>query len=217
MSCCPISTERSGTAWTRGPPMQGSRTGPKTRRMHFGWPARFSLLPRRGSDDHLVVGIEMVEFLAGQLRGGEAVEESAGRENVAERFDVERIPWEDFAEQRRHRRAREGPVPGVLVLLLADSRNPWNRAEHGATWPEDAMERPKCASDVVDQLESLRQDDAIEAFAGKVIFSLLEAAGVGGIRVSQHIEDLALRDAPAAEHVGVERVPDFEDPPPDRR
>src|SRR5436190_21235544 len=79
---------------------------------------------------------------------------------------------------------------------------------------EDSMERSHGSAHVVDVLESLGADDAVEAVRGKLV-TFLEPAGVVGLRAAHHVQHVAAANAIASEHGGVQRLADLEYTPAD--
>ena len=106
----------------------------------------------------------MVELLTIELRVSQTVEEPGGTENVTEDFDGDCLARKQLFKKARQRYVGKGPIP-VLLLRIAviESCDSRDGGEQDSAALEDAMQRPQRRAEIVDVLEGLRQDDAIEA------------------------------------------------------
>ena len=125
-------------------------------------PAGLSRFFRPDGDRDRVSGLMVVEFFLRHFLDREPVEEAYCRQNVPECFDSRvRLP-EHVAKHApgRYPCKRPTPVPAPLrVVGLADSGE--GREEHTSRL-QDSVDGPDRGVEVIDQLERLREDDAIE-------------------------------------------------------
>ena len=163
------------------------------------------------ADDHLVQAVVRVELLGLQVGRREAVQKPRCRQHVPVRARRRR-------SRRRTppRRAAGGasrvvpPLAVLLVLRRRDPRDPGDRREEHAAGREDPVQRRERGANVVDELERLRDDRAVERVA-RDLRGVGEVADDRRFRVAfRRHEDVALLD-PVTEPVRVVGRGDLED------
>ena len=104
------------------------------------------------------------------------------------------------------------PIPRVLPPTPFKLADTWNSRQQDSARLEGAIERPHSGFHVIDQMERLRQNDAVKDI-GRDVFRRTQIAYECRLRVSfLHVQDVAARDAVTAEPLGVAVVADLQDP-----
>jgi peptidoglycan/xylan/chitin deacetylase (PgdA/CDA1 family) len=114
------------------------------------------------ADEHGKELVLHVELGVGEILAGEAGQEPDGREDVAVRLHLDSTVAEDSSPESPAGRGREAPVVGVNARVPVDFAHRRHGGQESSTTPQE----PVCFSDrcvdVVDELERLRTDEAVE-------------------------------------------------------
>src|SRR6266436_1496717 len=110
----------------------------------------------------------MVEFLGSQLLRGDTLQKRDGRQDVAvcRNFNVFRP--KTLLEQTTSRDLRESPAPGVGGVVAVDLADAGNCCQQDSAWLEDTMHVAHRRMQIVDELQRLRQDEAVERIGGNI-------------------------------------------------
>src|SRR5262245_46227664 len=164
------------------------------------------------ADQHLEVGVLVVELGRRQLLGRQTVQERHGGEHVSigDRLDMRR--GKGAREQAMRRLGGEAPVlsPVIDSLSATDAVDPAAGGQQHAILPEHARQMSKSGLDVDDHLQRLGTDDAIEALGRHIV----RAREIGHDRrlwvARDDVQYIALRHASSSELARVPVVADLE-------
>ncbi len=156
--------------------------------------------------------IAIRELIGSQFLGGEAVKEGDGSQHVAIGLDYHFALLKRFGQKLPQRPDREAPAPLRPPLIVADLTDAGGCRQKPAAWLEDPVNSREGGPDVINQMECLRQDDAVEGVGRKMV----GARQIPDERCSRdglHVQDIAPSDARATEAASVGIVPNLDHAP----
>src|SRR5688572_21054858 len=117
-----------------------------------------------GTEEHFIIWVPIVQFFPAKLSGGEPVQESNCCQYITISLDCDIALWKNFTENLAEREGGESPIlsPRIHVSsrYLANAMRGHEQYSAGFENPMECLYR---GSETVNKLQSLREDDAIEA------------------------------------------------------
>ncbi len=174
---------------------------------------RISLIRRRlpdlRGDDRLIIRVVELELFLGQLRVCEPEQEGRRDQHIAARPNVDMRGWKHFANKTARGLRRESPVPGGAPLIIADLAQSREGRQHDAAWLQHPVDFRQCRTNVVNEVQCLRNYHAVERIRRHVrhIRQIAHDRRSGSL---VGVENIASRNVRAPESARVCALPDFQ-------
>src|SRR5215211_823622 len=166
-------------------------------------------------DQELVIGIMVVQFFLAQFPHRQPFEKRHGGEYVPVGLYLHVRIGEDLFAQPPRSQFSQSPAIALAELLAARLPDTREGRKQDAAGLQYAPQRPERGANIVNKMESLRTDDAVES-VGRNILGAGEIGDDGSLLVGLvHIEHIPLRDTFASVLSGIGRVMDFQHAPSD--
>src|SRR4051812_18564669 len=152
---------------------------------------------------HRIGGIHDIEFVDRQFLHRHSVQKGSRGEDVPMATDGDVLRAKRISEEPFGGKWRKGPIPSRAPFIAGQLRYTGDRYEKNATWPQSGMKLAHGGGHVVDQMQRLSDDRAVES-GSREHPGLREIADDCSPRRRVDVEHLARADTVAAEFACVE-------------